>query len=257
MADSLRTYLEFATETAWQAGRMTLGYYQTGLRPDLKADASPVTVADRKSEEFIRSQIESRFPGQAIVGEEYGVLEVAGASHRWIVDPIDGTRAFVRGLPLYAVLLGLEIEGQIRVGVACFPALGEMVAAASGEGCWWNGRPARVSMVARLKDGIISHTNTASFARHGRGEAWDRLQEAAGFCAGWSDAYGYLLVATGRVEVMLDPVMEVWDNAPFPVILEEAGGTFSDWQGNPTIYGREALATNGLVLEEVLGLING
>ena len=149
MPDSIRDYLDFATETAYLAGQLTLGYFQTGIRPDFKDDDTPVTVADQKSEELIRDCIEKRFPGQAIVGEEFGAADSEGASHRWFIDPIDGTKAFVRGVPLYAVLIGLEIEGSIVAGVAHFPALGEMIAAASGLGCWWNGRPAQVSEVAR------------------------------------------------------------------------------------------------------------
>lgn len=258
MPESLRAYLDFAVETAWQAGRLTLGYFQTGLRPDFKADASPVTIADRESEQLIRRRIEERYPNHAIFGEEYGGPEQAeGYSHRWWIDPIDGTRSFVRGVPLYGVLLGLEIEGRCEVGVACFPALAEMVAAATGEGCWWNGRRARVSPVEQLKHGIVSHYDAAAFDRFGRTAAWERLKQAAGYRAGWCDAYGYALVATGRVEVMLDPIIYPWDGAPFPPILSEAGGYFGDWRGNPTIHGNEALGTTQALLPEVLTVLNG
>lgn len=250
-----RTYLEFATETAWQAGQLTLGYYQTGIRPEFKADDSPVTIADRRSEEFIRSRIEATFPTHAIVGEEFGLKETAGATFRWIIDPIDGTKSFVRGVPLYSVLLGLEVEGQPRLGVAYFPALNEMVAAAEGDGCWWNGRPCRVSTRSRLKDGVVVHANTATFAHYGHGPAWERIQQAAGYCAGWCDSYGYVLVATGRAELALDPIMSVWDCAALYPIVNEAGGFFGDWQGNPTIYGRDAIATPTTLLPEVLALI--
>jgi myo-inositol-1(or 4)-monophosphatase len=253
--ESLRSYLDFATEMAWLAGRLTLGYFQTGLRPDMKADDTPVTAADRAAEQLIRQMIEDRFPDHAILGEEYGDSGATAASHRWIIDPIDGTRAFARGVPMYAVLIGLEIEGRAEVGAACFPALGEIIVAAKGEGCWWNGRRAQVSAAATLKEGLLVHADAASFARLGRGDAWARLQAAAGFRAGWSDAYGYLLVATGRAELMLDPIMNVWDCAPFLPILQEAGGYFGDWQGNPTIHGGESLATTAALLPEVLVLI--
>jgi myo-inositol-1(or 4)-monophosphatase len=256
MSQSLRSYLDFAMETAWQAGRLTLGYFQTDLRPEIKADFSPVTLADRQAEELIRSRIEERFPGHAIVGEEYGPAETEGANHRWFIDPIDGTRSFVRGVPLYAVLIGLEIEGEIKVGVANFPATGEMLAAADGQGCWWNGRPARVSNISRLQDGLLVHSDAASFATYGRDAAWERLKAASGFRAGWADAYGYLLVATGRAELMLDPIMNEWDCAPFVVILREAGGYFGDWQGKPTIYGGEALGTTAELLPQALKLIH-
>jgi myo-inositol-1(or 4)-monophosphatase len=135
--------------------------------------------------------------------------------------------------------------------------MGEMLAAANGQGCWWNGRKAQVSQINRLEDGLLAHTNPASFARHGRAAAWERLQNTAGFCAGWSDAYGYLLVATGRAEVMLDPIMNEWDCGPFPVILQEAGGYFGDWQGNTTIYANEALGTTAVLLPQLLEIING
>ena len=250
-------YLDFARELAWEAGRLTLGYFQNGIRPDWKADDSPVTIADQRAEQLIRSRIEARYPSHAIVGEEYGVTETAGATHRWFIDPIDGTKSFMRGVPFYSVLIGLEIEGQIEVGVANFPALGEMVSAATGHGCWWNGRRVHVSEQSNLRQSILCHIDTASFARHGRGEAWERLQRATYYNAGWCDAYGYFLVATGRAEVMLDPIMGVWDSAPFPAIFREAGGYFGDWQGNATIYASEALATNQALLPEVLRIVRG
>jgi histidinol-phosphatase len=256
MDESLRSYFDFAVETAYLAGRLTLGYYQTGLRPDIKADASPVTVADRKAEELIRNRIEAQYPGHAIVGEEFGVSERDGASHRWFVDPIDGTKSFVQGVPLYAVLIGLEIDGHVEVGAAYFPALDEMLAAASGEGCWWNGRRTRVSDVDSLAQAVVVFSDVLSFGRYGRSGAWERLKTSTYYRAGLGDAYGYLLVATGRAHVMLDPIMNVWDCAPFPPILREAGGYFGDWQGNPTIYANEAMATTQSLLPEVLTLID-
>ncbi len=253
----LDDYLQFITETAYRAGRLTLGYFQTGVRPDYKADDTPVTVADRLSEEYIRRQIEARYPTHAIVGEEYGAKETAGASCRWLIDPIDGTKSFARGVPLYGVLLGLEIDGEVQAGAAYFPALDEMIAAATGLGCWWNGRRAHVSEVDSLKRATVTFTDPAAFAKYGREAAWQRLQAATYYRVGWSDAYGYLLVATGRVEISLDPVMNVWDCGPFPPILTEAGGYFGDWQGHVTVNTREALATTQALLPEVLRVLNG
>ncbi len=255
MTQSLQSYLDFAVETAYLAGRLTLGYFQTGIRPDMKADDTPVTAADRASEQFIRGRIEKQYPHHAIVGEEYGVTEHAGTEFRWFVDPIDGTKSFVRGVPLYGVLLGLEIAGKIEVGAVYLPALDEMVAAASGAGCWWNGRRARVSGVTDLRRATVSFTDPASFAAYGRGAAWERIQAATYYRAGWTDCYGYALVATGRVELMLDPIVSAWDCGPFPVILREAGGYFGDWQGNETIFGNEALSTTQALLPQVLALI--
>ncbi|MFN2189245.1 MAG: inositol monophosphatase family protein [Candidatus Promineifilaceae bacterium] len=255
MSHNLHDYLDFATAAADQAGKLTLGYFQTGVRPDFKADDTPVTIADRQAETMIRDRINAEFPDHAIIGEEYGDAQSEGASYRWFIDPIDGTKAFVRGVPLYAVLIGLEINGTIEVGVANFPAMGEMIAAASGLGCWWNGRPTSVSEVDRLENALVAHADAASFAKYERGEAWSRIKAATGFRAGWSDAYGYLLVATGRAEIMLDPIMNTWDCAPFPVILKEAGGYFGDWSGNSTIYAGEALGTNGALQHQVLDLV--
>jgi histidinol-phosphatase len=252
---SYRSYLDFAVETAYLAGRLTLGYFQAGIRPDVKADATPVTVADRAAEQLIRGRIERQYPHHAIVGEEFGVTEHAGAEHRWFVDPIDGTKSFVRGVPLYGVLIGLEIAGTIEVGAAYFPALDAMVAAATGEGCWWNGRRAHVSEVTDLRRATVCFTDVSDFVRHGRGAAWERIRAATCFRAGWGDCYGHALVATGRVEIMLDPIMSAWDCGPFPVILREACGYFGDWQGNSTIYGNEALSTTRALLPQVLALI--
>lgn len=255
-ANLLSSYLNFTTQTAYLAGRLTLGYYQTGVAVDYKADASPVTIADRKAEELIRSRIEKAYPQHAIVGEEFGLKESHGASHRWIIDPIDGTKSFMRGVPLYGVLLGLEIEGKVEVGAAYFPALDEMIAAASGLGCWWNGRPARVSTVSDLKQAYFSTTTVKAFEKHDRIEVFNRLMRSCYYQTGWSDAYGYMLVATGRVEMMLDPVMNVWDCGPFPPIFSEAGGFFGDWKGNATIYAHESLATTQALLPQVLEQIN-
>lgn len=253
---TLNSYYKFVTETAYLAGRLTLGYYQSGIQAEFKADDTPVTLADQKAEQFIRARIESRYPTHAIVGEEYGMKESQGQSYRWFVDPIDGTKSFMRGVPLYAVLIGLEIEGVVQVGAAYFPALDEMLAAASGLGCWWNGKPARTSDTHDLNQALVTCTSGYGFTKYGRKKEWERIQQACYFQAGWGDAYGYLLVATGRADLMLDPAMNIWDCGPFPPILKEAGGYFGDWKGNTTIYGQEALATNQHLLPQVLSLIN-
>ena len=173
--NSYRAHLEFAMETAYLAGRLTLGYFQAGIRPDFKADDTPVTAADRKAEELIRGRIERQYPDHAVVGEEFGASGASEPAYRWYIDPIDGTKAFIRGVPLYAVLLGLEIAGTVEVGVAYFPALNEMVAAATGQGCWLNGRRVRVSPVSDFRDAVVLFTDAGSFAQYGRGQVWERI----------------------------------------------------------------------------------
>jgi myo-inositol-1(or 4)-monophosphatase len=255
---NLRPYLEFATETAYEAGRLTLGYFGTeAARPEFKADDTPVTVADREAERLIRDRIGARYPKHAVLGEEYGETRGSDADHRWILDPIDGTKSFVRGVPLYGVLIGLEIRGVCEVGAAYFPAIDEMVCAATGEGCFLNGRRVRVSGTQNLAQGIACFTDAASFREHGRAAAWQRVQSAAGSTRGWSDAYGHALVATGRAELMLDPIMNAWDCGPFPPILREAGGFFGDWSGKETIYANEAMSTTQILLPEVMHLVGG
>jgi histidinol-phosphatase len=256
MQNELVQYLDFAREMAYEAGRLTLEYFQQGLRPDIKQDGSPVTTADRRSEESIRRAIELKYPGHAILGEEFGESDPKPGGLRWIIDPIDGTQSFIHGVPLYAVLIGLEIDGKVEVGVAYFPALNEMVSAASGQGCWWNGRQCRVSNVSQLERSAISFTDYGNFARYGGKEAFERLGQRAWYRAGWGDAYGYLLAATGRVEVMLDPIMAIWDCGPFPPIFREAGGFFGDWLGNETIYAGRGLGTSRELLPQVLALLN-
>lgn len=255
MPHNLQAYLDFTVETVFLAGKLTLGYFQRDIAPDYKKDSSPVTIADRLAEELIRSRIEKNYPQHAIIGEEQGIKESEGSSHRWIIDPIDGTKSFMRGVPLYGVLVGLEIDGQVQVGAAYFPAMGEMISAATGLGCYWNGRPARVSSISQLSQAFVSCTDPGSFYKHGRHKVFKRLALSSYFRAGWGDAYGYLLVATGRADVMLDPVMHIWDCGPFPPIFREAGGYFGDWQGNETIYAGEAMATNGLLLPQVLAIM--
>ncbi|MEO0414245.1 MAG: inositol monophosphatase family protein, partial [Verrucomicrobiota bacterium] len=253
------SYLQFAQETAREAGQLTLEYFLTdAARPEFKGDDTPVTIADRNAEKLIRERIEAAYPEHQIVGEEFGESDGPASSHRWIIDPIDGTKSFVHGVPLYGVLLALEIDGKVEVGCAYFPALDEIVSAATGLGAWWNGKRCQVSEVCQIDRAVCAHIDTAYIDKAGKGDAWKRLQQAVYYNAGWCDAYGYLLVATGRAEVMLDPVMAVWDCGPFPVILSEAGGYFGDWSGNEgKIDAGEALATNGALREDVLAVIRG
>ena len=257
MAENIRELLDFANTIAWQAGKITLRYFQSGVAVDHKADESPVTVADRESEAYLRAQITARYPDHAVLGEEDGLSGGADAEYRWILDPIDGTKSFVRGVPLYGVMVGLLRGDEPLAGVVNMPALGEVVSAAKGQGCWWNGRQCRVSRVGTLRESLAVATVAAGYEEWGKGAAFARILGAAGMFRTWADCYGYLLVATGRAELALDPAMNIWDAAALAPILQEAGGTYTDWRGTPTITGGEGIGSNGLVLDEVLGLIRG
>lgn len=252
----LDRYLEFAVATAQDAGRVTLRYFRNEAGARFKEDQTPVTIADIEAEELIRARLQRAFPAHDIVGEEGGE-SLSGSGFRWFVDPIDGTKSFVRGVPLYGVLLGLEIDGTVEVGVAHFPGIQDTVWARSGAGTFLNGRRVRVAPTSELKDATLAYTDMGNFAPHGRQAAFERLAAAVQVRAGWSDAFGHALVASGRIELMLDPVMNAWDCGPFPVLLREAGGFFGSWSGEEGMHHGEAISVNRALLPEVLRLIEG
>ncbi len=256
MNDELEQLCLFAVKLARGAGDITLKYFRKRPETSTKTDGSYVTIADREAEAYLRREIAERFPDDGIVGEEEG--ESPGRSgRRWIVDPIDGTFAFVHGVPFYGVLIGLEIDGQAVVGAINIPALDEIVCAAKGSGCFLNGEPARVSNTARLEDALLLSTDFMACERYGFGRAAELLQSRAKTSRTWGDCYGYVLVATGRADVMLDPVMNLWDCAALAPIVEEAGGTFTDWRGARRVDGGNSIATNGLLFDEVMSLVAG
>lgn len=252
----LKRLLDFAVDLAREAGEITLRHFRSSLVVERKADNSFVTVADLEVERYLRKSIEQKLPDDTILGEEEG--EKSGTSNRrWIIDPIDGTYSFVHGVPLYALLIALEIEGTPVLGVANLPALNEIVYAASGLGCFWNGLHSRVSSTSTLSDALLLGTDFGICAQYGFGPAAEALQNQANARRTWGDAYGHVLVATGRADIMLDPVLSVWDCAALLPILEEAGGTFTDWKGNRTIDGGNAISTNGVLFKEVITTIDG
>lgn len=255
MDAQMSAFLDFALDAAWQAGRITLGYFQNGVIAERKGDDSPVTVADKTAEKRLRELIEKYWPEHGIIGEEFGSQTGAG-KYTWTVDPIDGTKSFVQGVPIYSNLIALTDENGPLVGVANFPALNETVYATRGGGCFWNGRRTRVSEVKALKDAVLL-SSEIDYSKFGaKADPWNTLVTSTYIQRTWGDSYGYALVATGRAEIMIDPWMAIWDCGPLQVILEEAGGTFTDWKGTPTIYNGEAFATNGHLYQDVLKIIN-
>jgi histidinol-phosphatase len=254
----LTSRLELAITAGRAAGQLTLNWFQSEFDVERKADQSPVTIADKSAEQLLRQRIADAFPFDAILGEEFG--ETAGTSgFRWILDPIDGTKSFISGVPLYGTLVGVEHSGESLVGLIYLPGLDEGVYAERGGGAWHfrgSETPRRVSVSSkpRLSEGLFLTSQVDNFAERGGQAVYEQLQKAASITRTWGDCYGYLLVATGRAEAMVDPLMHLWDCAALQPIIEEAGGTFTDWQGNRTIHGSEAIATNGAVLEEVLAI---
>lgn len=253
MTHSSEQLLDFALNAAWQAGRVTLRYFQTGVAVQKKADNTPLTIADQEAEQTLRRLIGDAFPEHGIIGEEYGRSPAKNSPYTWVLDPIDGTKSFVSGVPLYANLLALLDGQRALLGVINFPALDETIYAVRGGGCYWNGRRARVSTTEKLSDAVLLTSGLNYFKQ--RQAAWDRLLRASYIQRTWGDAYGYALVATGRADVMVDPAMALWDAAPLQVIMEEAGGTFTDWQGSATIHNEESIATNGRLFDQVMALL--
>ena len=249
--------LELAIRIATEAGETTLRWFRRGPAAGpavhTKSDGSPVTEADREAERLLRERIAGAFPDDGILGEEHG--ETPGTSgRRWILDPIDGTKSFIHGVPLYGVMVALEADGDAVLGVLRFPPLGDTVAAARGMGCTWNGVAARVSDVPRLDQGLVLTSGDA--APGPRTDGLRRVMDAARIARTWGDCYGYALVATGRAEAMLDPVLSAWDAAAVRPIIEEAGGVYTDWDGSPTHLAGHAVATNAALADEVRGCLS-
>lgn len=251
-APSTRDLLTVATEAAYLAGRRTLAYFNANVAVEYKGDNTPVTQADREAEQIVRAHIARHWPDHTIIGEEAGEAR-GNPDYRWIVDPLDGTKTFVQGVPLYGTLIGVEVKGAPVVGVVYMPALDEMVTAGAGLGCTWNGRAAHVSKVDHLEDAAVMVTNTTAAMK--RSDAYENLAGRTRLQRTWGDCYGYMLVATGRAEVMLDPAMNPWDCGPLLTILTEAGGHFTTWAGEATIWGKDAVATNAALHAPVLEIL--
>lgn len=247
----LQSILEFAVEAAQLAGAYTLGYFNAQTPVEWKKDRSPVTAADKGAEQKIRERIEAHFPHHGILGEEFG--EKTGTVRaRWILDPIDGTFSFIHGVPLYSVLIGFEWQNEMQVGVIHMPALHETVYAARGLGCWWNGRRASVSRINEFPDATLLTGGGKLFDKTHTTYAYDKLRRMCGVHRSWCDGYGYALIATGRADVILDPVMNIWDAAALLPVILEAGGSITDWKGHTTHTAGQTVATNGQLHAGVL-----
>ena len=256
MAGDGALMLQAVDELARLTGKAALRHYRRGIAVERKDDGSPVTAADREAEAAAREWIAARFPRDGVLGEEFG--NQPGASGRtWVLDPIDGTKTFVRGVPLWGSLVALVEGDTVLAGAASYPALGEAVSAAPGEGCWHDGVRCRVSDVARLADATILTSEVERFTDPGWRLGWAGLAGQAAVVRTWGDCYGYLLVATGRAEVMVDVGLNPWDIACFVPIIEEAGGRLTDFGGGSYPPLRSAVATNRALAGEARRLFSG
>jgi histidinol-phosphatase len=218
-----------------------------------KPDRTPVTEADHAVEEAVRRMLADARPDDGIVGEEYGVS--GSGDRRWIIDPIDGTKSFLRGSPPWATLLGLEVDGDLVLGMVSAPALGRRWWATRGGGAFANGEPLHVSAVASLDDALLCHADVLSYELYGAGPQFDALTRAVWDRRGFGDFWGHMLVAEGIADVMFEPILAIWDVAALVPIVEEAGGRVTDRRGVRHADGGNAVTTNGLVHDAVLALV--
>jgi len=221
----LQDKLNQALQALDKARAHILSFYQKPVDVEWKADATPVTVADREAEQILREELGRDCPGFGFLGEEYG-LEAGDGEWVWVADPVDGTKSFVHGVPLFGTLLALLHQGKPVLGCIDLPALNSRLWASQNQGAWLDGQRVRVSTVDQMKDALVLSGTVNTMEDQGYGESFKKLRQASRLYRGWGDCYGYYLVASGRAEVMVDPVVSVWDVAPLPVILHEAGGDF-------------------------------
>ncbi len=249
-----RSRYETALEAAHQAGRFALGHFDVGVAVEWKEDQSPVTLADRGAEQLLRTSLLQRFPQDGFLGEESG--STAGSSgYRWIIDPIDGTRSFVRGVPLWATLVGLEYKGELIAGVAYLPALNQTFRALRGDGAFRDERSIHVSKVADLKDAHVFYSSLSWFIKAGREAQFLKLLKQTQRQRGFGDFYGFVLVAQGGGDLMVEHGVHAWDlGALIPIVLE-AGGKMTAWDGKIDIEKPDVLASNGLLHEAALRIL--
>jgi histidinol-phosphatase len=251
-----RSRYELAVRAARQAGQLALRYFDTDLTVEWKKDHSPVTVADREAEALLRITLLGAFPRDGFLGEESG--DTPGTSgFRWIIDPIDGTRSFVRGIPIWATLVGLEYRDEQIAGVADLPAMGMTYRALRGDGAFRGDRRIRVSDVATLDDALLFYSSLSWFVRAGKQDEFLALTVRTQRQRGFGDFYGFVLVAQGSGELMVEHGVHAWDVAGLKVIVEEAGGRFTDWDGTPTIHRPDVVASNGRLHDVALRLLQG
>lgn len=256
MTDRLAKALEIAREVS----QVILPHFHSQPPVELKADKTPVTIADKEAESFIRERLNKAFPGEAILGEEEG-LSGSGDS-RWVIDPIDGTKSFICGVPLFATLIAYEQEGKPILGIAHFPALGTYYYAETGGEAFKNDKPCTVSKHGEVSRSVISCAGHKGMNAAGLAEGINRLSIDTLATRTWCDAYGHCLVAAGQIEAMIDPTLSRWDISALIPIINEAGGRATDRFGNDPITSRaesepyQLISSNGVLHDELLEYLN-
>lgn len=242
--------LKAATEIAKIGGHHTLKYFKKDVEVISKSDDSPVTIADRETEQLIRKEIKKRYPEHGIIGEEFG-KENEESDIQWVLDPIDGTKSFIHGVPFYTTLIGILIDNEPKVGIIYAPALEELCAAGIGHGATLNGEPCRVRDTDKLEDATFLVTEIDRFRLMGQQELFQELLRETKLHRTWGDAYGHMMVATGRADLMYDPELNIWDAAALLPVVQESGGIFSDNKGRQTIHSGNGYSTSKSLFPQV------
>ena len=252
--------LNFALEASSKAAVLIMKHYRSQtLGIESKADDSPVTIADKGAECLIRELLAASFPDDGILGEEFDD-QPSKNGYRWILDPIDGTKPFIYGVPLFGQLLGIEFEGRMVAGVCRMPAMQEVMYAAEGEGAWWQigdaaPVPAKASSQTDLSQARLMFTEPTHDIRCGRAEVLPKFLHKVRIARGWGDCYGHILVATGRADIALDPEMSAWDIAALIPIVREAGGSCTDWKGQECVSTGDGVSIAPGLKDEVLQML--
>ena len=253
--DELQEIIDTACDIAERASEIALSYFRQAILIEMKENMTPVTIADKKTEEMIRKELTLAFPGFGICGEEFGE-EGADAELVWTVDPIDGTRSFIKGIPLFGTLLGLMQHGEPIGGVMILPALRESYMAAKGMGTFCNGHQLHVSQKAAIESAFISVGDTDCFEASNTTRTLSNIIAKAELVRGYTDCFGHSLVLRGGIDAMIDPVVNLWDIAPLACLVKEAGGEYYSFSGETTIRAGNFITSGAPLKPEILSLLS-
>lgn len=251
-----RSRYELAVDVARKAGDLAKSYFDGSFEVIIKDDMSPVTVADRKAEELIRAEVSRHFPTDGFLGEEFGD-QPGESGFRWVIDPIDGTKSFIRGIPLWGTLVGLEYRGETIAGAVYAPGLNQLFHALRGNGAYRDQKRIRVSDVAHLSQSLLCYSSISWFRLNNKEAAFLDLAAKTDRQRGYGDFLGFLMVAQGSAEFMIDHGVHAWDVAALIPIVEEAGGRMTNWAGEVTIHSPDVLASNGPLHEAARSVLVG
>lgn len=252
----LDNLFEFSSEIVKKSSEITLKYFKPGgIKSELKKDNSPVTAADLKCDDFLIKKIKSKYPSHDILTEESDACE-NGSEFRWIIDPVDGTRNFMRGYPFWGTLLALEYQSNIIIGIISMPALKTFIYAVKGKGCYYNTRRCKVSTINRIENSYMHYSSLKHILNGEYKTNFLKLASKCEYTRGFGDCHGHSFIISGSAEIMIDPVVAPYDIAPTKICIEEAGGKLTDFHGIDSIYNKNAVISNRFIHDEVLEILN-